>query len=103
MKVNLTTFGLEPPDSSKTPRAGQAGPAAGGASGTTGLDRARFSFDQARVQSLAAQVLAQPEMRAAKIQALQQVIGNGEYAVPAGKIADALINEWGAGQNWAGE
>lgn len=98
MKVDFTNFGLEPPDSSKTSRAGQAGSAAIGASRTEGLDQTRFSFDQARVQSLAAQVLAQPEVREAKVRALQLAIGNGEYSVRVGQVADALIRELSAVQ-----
>ena len=71
MRVDFTTFGLEPPEPGKT----------------------RFSFDQTRVQSLEAQVLAQPEIRAAKVQSLQQAIGNGNYSVPASQVADAMVGE----------
>jgi len=96
MRVDFTTFGLEPPEKGTTGRAGQAG--AAGASSTPGMDQARFSFDQARVQSLQAQVLAQPEIREAKVQALQQAIGNGKYSVSAGQVADALVSELGGAQ-----
>jgi flagellar biosynthesis anti-sigma factor FlgM len=47
------------------------------------------------VQSLEAHVLAQPEIREAKVQSLQQAIGKGEYAVPASLVADALVTELG--------
>lgn len=67
-----------------------------GASSSSGLDQTRFSFDQTRVQSLAAHVLAQPEIREAKVKSLQQAIGNGEYSVPAKQVADALVSELGA-------
>ena len=97
MRVDFTTFGLEPPEKGTTGRAGQAG--AAGASSTPGMDQARFSFDQARVQSLQAQVLAQPEIREAKVQALQQAIGNGNYSVSAGQVADALVSELGGAQS----
>ena len=63
----------------------------------SGRDQTRFSFDQTRVQSLEAQVLAQPEIRQAKVQSLQQAIGNGEYSVSAGQIADAMASDLGAG------
>jgi flagellar biosynthesis anti-sigma factor FlgM len=59
------------------------------------VDQARFSFDQTRVQSLEAHVLAQPEIREAKVQSLQQAIGKGEYSVPASLVADALVSEHG--------
>ena len=69
-----------------------------GATSTAGVDQTRFSFDQARVQSLESQVLAQPEIRQAKVQSLQQAIGNGEYSVPAGQIAQALVSELAGAQ-----
>lgn len=96
MRVDFTTFGLEPPERGKTGRAGQTEAVGTGASSSSGLDQTRFSFDQTRVQSLAAHVLAQPEIREAKVKSLQQAIGNGEYSVPASQIADALVSELGA-------
>lgn len=99
MRVDLTTFGVEPPDSGKASRAGQTGAsgstnAAASTSGSaSGHDQTRFSFDQARVEALKAQVLAQPEIRAAKVGPLEQAIRKGEYSLPAGQIADALIRE----------
>ncbi len=105
MRVDFTSFGVEPPENGKTGRAGQTGASetvASSASGSTssstsGLDQTRFSFDQARVQSLEAQVLAQPEIRQDKVQPLQQAIANGEYSVSAGQVADAMASALGAG------
>jgi flagellar biosynthesis anti-sigma factor FlgM len=97
MRIDLTTLAVEPPENGKPSRAGQtgnAGLASGDAAGSTaGLDQASFSFNQAQVQSLAAQVLAQPEIRDNKVQALQQSIGQGDYSVPPRQIADAIVNE----------
>lgn len=99
MKVDLTRVGLEAPDANKNAvRAGQAPGASGAnsaepAGGTAGADRARLFFDRARVQSLEAQVLAQPEVREAKVQALQQAISNGKYSVSASQVADALLRD----------
>ena len=99
MRVDRTTFGLEPPDSGKASRTGQAGAsgstnAAASTSGSnSGHDQTRFSFDPTRVEALKAQVLAQPEIRAAKVGPLEQAIRKGEYSLPAGQIADALIRE----------
>jgi flagellar biosynthesis anti-sigma factor FlgM len=45
------------------------------------------------VQSLGAQVLAQPEIRGAKVEALQEAIGKGEYSVPPSQVADALVSD----------
>lgn len=101
MRVDFTTSGLQPPEKGTTGRAGHAehagtGTEAGtGASSISGVDQTRFSFDQTRVQSLEAHVLAQPEIREAKVQSLQQAIGSGEYSVPASQVADALVIELG--------
>jgi flagellar biosynthesis anti-sigma factor FlgM len=101
MRIDFTTSGLEPPGKSATGRAGHAehaGTGTGGgteASSISGVDQTRFSFDQTRVQSLEAHVLAQPEIREAKVQSLQQAIGNGEYSVPASQVAAALVSELG--------
>ncbi len=107
MRVDLSTFGVEPPEKGTTGRAGQTGAAQTGASSTSGstrgstsgVDQTHFSFDQTRVQSLAARVLAQPEIREAKVQTLQQAIGRGEYSIPPGQIADALIGELSGAQS----
>jgi anti-sigma28 factor (negative regulator of flagellin synthesis) len=39
-------------------------------------------------------VLAQPEMRAARVESLQQTIGNGSYSVASSQVADAMVSEW---------
>jgi flagellar biosynthesis anti-sigma factor FlgM len=99
MRVDFTSSGLEPPEKGTTGRAGHAEPsgtgAETGANNISGVDQTRFSFDQTRVQSLEAHVLAQPEIREAKVQSLRQAIGNGEYSVPASQVADALVSELG--------
>jgi flagellar biosynthesis anti-sigma factor FlgM len=101
MRIDSTNLGVESPESSKTGRAGQNGGArsasastsASSTANTAGVDQARFSFDQARVRSLQAQVLAQPEVREAKVQSLRQAINGGNYSVPASQVADALTND----------
>ncbi|MGB6386299.1 MAG: flagellar biosynthesis anti-sigma factor FlgM [Terriglobales bacterium] len=104
MRVDYTTFGTEPPDNSKLGRAGQTEAAETAVSNSLndnnipGVDQANFSSDQTQVQTLQAQVLAQPEVREAKVQSLQQAIGNGNYLVSAGQIADALVNEFSEAQ-----
>ncbi len=109
MRVDLTSRGVEPPENGKTGRGGQTGASGtsgssassnssnNSASSTLGLDQTRLSFDHTRVQSLEAQVLAQPEVRQAKVQSLQQAIGNGEYSVSAGQVAAAMASDLGAG------
>ncbi len=97
MRIDLTTLGVEPPENGKTGRAAQTagtGIVTGNAANsTTDLDQDSFSFGRGRVQSLAAQVLAQPEVRGDKVEALQQAIGQGEYSVPPSQIADAMLND----------
>jgi flagellar biosynthesis anti-sigma factor FlgM len=107
MRVEFSTPGQEPPESGRTGRAGQTD--AGGVNAVSGAgstsksggvdapstDEARFSFDHTRVQSLKAQVLAQPEVREAKVQTVQQAIGSGEYSIPPSQLAGALIGELG--------
>jgi flagellar biosynthesis anti-sigma factor FlgM len=100
MRIDFTNFGVEPPDKGKVNRAGQPVESGSSPDATTtnsssaaGQDQARFSFDPTRVQSLQAQVLAQPEIREAKVRPLQQAIDKGEYSVSASHVADALISE----------
>jgi len=66
-------------------------------SATGGVDQVHFSFDPARVQSLQAQALAQPDVREAKVAGLQQAIAKGEYAVSASQVADAMVADLGGG------
>jgi len=107
MRVDFTNFGVEPPDKSKTSRTETAADSGSGASSATsstvagsatGLDQTRFSFDQTRVQSLQSQVLAQPEIREAKVKSLRQAIDNGEYSIPASRVAEALASELSGAQ-----
>jgi flagellar biosynthesis anti-sigma factor FlgM len=100
MRIDLTTSGLEQPENSQAGRARQSGTTAnqGSASASTaasaGVDRTQFSFDGTRVQTLAAQALAAPEIRQTKVAGLGQAISNGEYSVDAGKVADAMTAEF---------
>ena len=97
MRVDLRTFGLGPPEEKKTERAGTSRAVDQPSREAASPDQARFSFDQARVQDLASQVLAQPEVRQERIELLRQALGKGEYAVNEGQIADAMIADLAAG------
>lgn len=92
MRVDLLTHGPEPPDNNKASRAGQrtATPQTSEAAGT---DQTHFSFDQARVQSLAAEVMAQPEIRGQKVGALRNLLVTGRYTVSDAQIAQAMVPE----------
>jgi flagellar biosynthesis anti-sigma factor FlgM len=96
MRVNLSTNGMEPPDKGTSARIRHPEPILR-ESATAGVDQARFSFDQARVQALETQVLAQPDLRGTKVTALEQAIAKGEYAVSASQVADAMLADLGGG------
>ena len=107
MRVDFTNLGLEPPDKSKTGRAGRSGSAGettsvstDNTSATTSspADQTQLSFSQACVHSLEASVLAAPEVRQEKVAALQQSIATGDYAVDSVKVADAITSELGSPQ-----
>ena len=106
MRIDFTNLGSEPPDKGKTGRTSQSSAAADIASAGTdnaattnasgAADQTQLSFSQARVQSLEASVLAEPEVRQEKVMALQQSIATGNYAVDPGKVADAITAERGS-------
>ena len=56
-------------------------------------EEARLSLDHARVQSMAAQVAAAPEIRREKVAALQGALRNVSYQIGPGQIAEAMLNQ----------
>lgn len=54
-------------------------------------EKASFTSDSLDIPSLEAQVLASPEVRQDKMEALRQAIQNGQYKVEPDKIAQAII------------
>ncbi len=103
MRIDATRVGLESPDPGQTGRTARTATSQAGASeiaqsNNSGEDNARLSFDFARVQSLEASVLAQPEIREAKVQSLRQAIDLGHYSIPASQITDALVSEFSGAQ-----
>ena len=99
MRVDLLTYGPEPPDNNKTSRAGQSAATPTQTGGASGMDETRFSFDQARVQSLEAAVMAQPEIRAQKVGSLQKLLATGQYAVSDAQLAQAMVAELAGGNS----
>jgi len=99
MRVDLLAYGPEPPDNSKTNRAGQSPPTPAQTGGTAGTDQTRFSFDQARVQSLEAEVMAQPEIREQKVGSLQKLLVTGRYTVSDAQVAQAMVDELAGGNS----
>jgi len=96
MRVELRAHGSEGPEQAKTDQTRKTPGSATQESGAARPVQARFSFDKARVQTLEAAVLAQPEVREQKVDALRQAVGKGEYAVSDTQIADAISADFGA-------
>ena len=71
--------------------------AASGA-GAPVTDQAEITYDRARVNALAAQVNALPEIRREKVAALQSAVKQGTYQVSPEQTAEALIAELRASQ-----
>jgi anti-sigma28 factor (negative regulator of flagellin synthesis) len=63
------------------------------------MDQTRFSFDQARVESLEAEVMAQPEIREQKVGALQKLLVTGRYRVSDAQVAQAMVAELAGGNS----
>jgi len=57
------------------------------------MDQTRFSFDQARVRSLEAEVMAQPEIRGQKVASLQKLLVTGRYRISDAQVAHAMVAE----------
>ena len=96
MRVDLQTQQLETLQKAKAGRTAQPSPPK--AEDEAAVDRASFSFDQVRVQSLASEVMAQPEVRDQRVEALRQAVGKGEYAVSDGQIAEAMMSDLRGGK-----
>ena len=96
MRVDLQTHGLEAPEKSKTSRAAKSVAAQPEQAART--DQASFSFDQVHLQSLEKQVMAQPEVRGEKVEALRQALSKGEYAVSDAQTADAIVADLRGGR-----
>jgi flagellar biosynthesis anti-sigma factor FlgM len=97
MRVDFTNLGLQQPEKSKSGRAAPARATSppvtnetASNSNSTGLDEARFSFDQTRVQSLATQALGAPDVRPEKVGPLQDSVASGQYKVDATQVAEAM-------------
>ena len=91
MRVDQTNRGSESVETSKPERARLTPSPVERGSETAVPDQTNFSFSQSRVQALATQVLAQPEVRQQRVDLLRQSLGKGEYSVSDRQIADAII------------
>lgn len=66
---------------------------AGDASNAAASEGATFSAGKVGVNTLEAQVLATPEIRQDRVEALRQAISSGNYQLDPAKMADAMLSE----------
>jgi flagellar biosynthesis anti-sigma factor FlgM len=92
MRIDLNT-GIGQAADAQQPASGARNTPAVSSADARGTDTAQLSTDQARVQALAAQVNALPEIRQEKVAALGQAVRDGSYQVSPEQTADALISE----------
>ena len=88
---NMRAQQAQDPEKANTSNARAAVPAPG--ERTSAADTAQISPDQVRVQSLAAQVNALPEIRQNRVDALGRAIREGNYQVSAEQTAAAMLSE----------
>jgi flagellar biosynthesis anti-sigma factor FlgM len=91
MRIDLSVIHAEAPESGSADKTRPRAATADG--GDSAKDTTRFSADPTTVQALAARVTELPEIRLAKIAALQQAIRGGNYAASAEHTASAIISE----------
>ena len=87
MRIDLNNISL-----SNIEREEKSKKAAGKHSGAANIeDKATLSSDSLDTSTLEAQVLATPEVRHDKVEALRQQVQNGQYKVDADEIAKSIL------------
>jgi flagellar biosynthesis anti-sigma factor FlgM len=71
----------------------QASAKTSGVSPVSGEDTVSLSGAHTQIQKLAASVANVPEVRAARVSALQQQVSSGQYQPKSQDIADAMLSE----------
>ena len=101
MRIDLTTSGLQSPDSSGSGKISSPASKADNSDGTAvsllAGDRAHLAFDSQRIQSFASQILSQPEIRAERVASLATAVASGTYSIDAAKTASAMISAYSGG------
>jgi flagellar biosynthesis anti-sigma factor FlgM len=92
MRIDPNARSAETPAAGQTAASNQRAAVAPAGAGPAG-DTAQLSLDQVRVQALAIQVNALPEVRQEKVAALGRAIRQGSYQVSPQQTADAMIAE----------
>jgi negative regulator of flagellin synthesis FlgM len=87
MRIDLNSISLNNIEREDKPKK-----AAGKQSGGANIeDKATLSSGSLDTSALEAQVLASPEVRQAKVEALRQQVQNGEYKVDADAVAKSIL------------
>jgi len=92
MRIDSNPRALESDPGQAASGGPRANPATSG-SPALGSDTAQLSTDQARVQALAVQASALPEIRQDKVDALRRVVRDGSYRVSPEQTAEAMLSE----------
>ena len=83
------------PEPLKSPRSDGPQPSStantAGITSTTGEDTVSLSSAHGEVQSLTASLASVPEVRAGRVNALQQLLQGGQFQPDSAKVADAII------------
>jgi len=92
MRIDGNQAAQSLPESGQTGSPSAAsGDARSSASRPFGEDQAQFSGAQGQVQALAEQILQFPEIRQEKVNALRQVVHDGNYQISSKQLADAVF------------
>ena len=83
--------------SSKTSSGSQGTSGSSGLSSAAGEDTVNLSSTHGDVQVLAAGLQEVPDVRASRVQALQQQVQSGQYQPDSGQVADAIIADHSRG------
>jgi len=87
MRIDLNPISLN-----NIEREEKAKKSAGKQSGGANIeDKATLSSDSLNTSTLEAQVMAMPEVRQDKVEALRQQVQNGQYKVDADEIAKSIL------------
>jgi negative regulator of flagellin synthesis FlgM len=87
MRIDLNSISLNNIEREEKPKK-----AAGKQSGGANIeDKATLSSGSLNTSALEAQVLASPEVRQAKVEALRQQVQSGEYKVDADAVAKSIL------------
>lgn len=93
MRIDQNAGTQRTQDSTEAAASRSRGATAAAVRGELTGDTAQLSVDQVRVQGLAAQVSALPEIRQERVAALGQAVQNGSYRVSPEQTAEAVIAE----------